>query len=186
MTIKSLIAVCLFAVIAFFGSLMYVSPPTPVVAQGNVLENRVKALETAQAALLKRVSALEAAAPSATVTATVSSKDKKDELGIPYQNLKIDSGIEVAGWEAYQDHNDYWSVAGNILNKSTSERFSVVDFKIRFYKGQRLIQVAAISVGGRWVDPGQSLPFEFSSSVKPSEFDRYTIEASAGDWVKTP
>jgi len=109
-----------------------------------------------------------------------------DQLGIFYEFTEVDPSIKVTGWEAYENHDGYWSVAGNIQNKHSTDRFSVVDFKVRFYKGQRLIQVAAISAGGRWVPPGQSLPFEFTSSVKLKEFDRYTVEVTVGDWGKAP
>lgn len=66
MTCKSLIAACLLAAIVFVGALMYLPAPTPVAAQANPLENRVRVLEASlftmkqsNDALTKRVSALE-------------------------------------------------------------------------------------------------------------------------------
>lgn len=157
------------------------------------LDARVKTLETTQAALLKRVAVLETVvagqpktAAAMTPSAPAAKGAKIDELGLGYEFIPVDSSIVVAGWEVYANRDGAWSVAGNVQNKSTTDRFSVVDFKIKFYKGQRLIQVAGFSVGGRWVDPGQSLPFEFSANVKPDEVERYTVEASAGDWRKVP
>lgn len=131
----------------------------------------------------------KAAAPSSpTVEATtpIDPSLSKDDLGIPYEFVNLDPGIKVSGWEAYENHDGYWSVAGTIQNIHSTDRFSIVDFKIRFYKGQRLVQVSGNSASGRWVDPGQSLPFEFSFPLKPSDFDRYTVEATAGDWGKAP
>lgn len=161
-------------------SIVLFRQPSVVVSQSTPLESRVSALET-------RVSKLERV-PTATPSPITSDTtgELTDSLGIPYEFVEIDSGLQVEGWEAYENQDGYWSIAGSVLNNHSTNRFSIVDFKIRFYKGQRTVQVEVRSVGGRWVDPGQTLPFEFSSSVGPNEFDRYTIELTAGDWRKAP
>lgn len=184
----SMFLVCFFSVAL---ALSYLPTPQPIAAQATTLESRVKVLETAQASLLKRVGVLETAAMSHAVTSTVqisttTGASKTDDLGIPYGLTETDLGIKVVGWEAYENHNGHWSVAGSVQNKHETDRFSMVYFKVRFYKKQRLIQVEGFGASGPWIDPGKTLPFEFASSIKPGEFDRYTVEVTAGDWSKKP
>ncbi|MCX6044254.1 MAG: hypothetical protein NT075_04025 [Chloroflexi bacterium] len=121
-----------------------------------------------------------------TMAPPVEVKHKTDDLNIFYEYGQIDPDIEVVDWETHENDSGYWAVSGNLLNKSLTEGFSSVDFKIRFYKNQRVIQIANKNASGRWVHAGESFPFEFSSSVKPGEaFDRYTIEIKVMNWGKT-
>jgi len=109
-----------------------------------------------------------------------------DTLGIPYEFVEIDSNLQIEGWEAYEDNNDRFALAGSILNNHSTDRFSSINLKIRFYKGQRTVKISGFSFGGRFVNPGQSLPFELSSPLESKEFDRYTVELTVNDWKKMP
>lgn len=160
-----------------FGLLLYI-----VLGQARIGAATPSAWETKVNLLETRVSVLETAVAGLNNVALAGT----DKLGLAYEFLQVDTGIEVASWDVHTDHDGYWTVAGSLRNKSTSARFSVADLKIHFYKGQRLIQISAHRVGSHWVNPGQALAFEYSANVKPDEIERYTIEVKGGDWRKVP
>ena len=115
---KSLIAIGLFALTLFIGAFAYLSNPAPLIAQNNTLESRVRALETAQAALLKRVAALEkpgaTSTPVALSVATVApAAGMKDDLGITY-SINVPDELQVIQWTTYRNSNGQLEFVGEV------------------------------------------------------------------------
>lgn len=131
------------------------------------------------------VKALPAAPATVVVTNSVAG-DLTDDLGTPYTIEDIDPDIALEGWTAYIRPNGWWAVAGDILNEHKNQRFSIIDFRLRFYKDGELVGVENFAASGRWVDPGERMPFETTTTMQPGDFDTYTMTISGGDWTDVP
>lgn len=110
-----------------------------------------------------------------------------DALGYPYQLTAIDDHLTLTEWTAYQDGNDQFTIAGEIQNTSTDQRFSLADIVVRFYRADdTLLAVETYTASGHWVDPDQTIRFAGFTYTAPDQIDHYTIEITGQDWTPVP
>ncbi len=130
--------------------------------------------------------ALQVTVDGATVLAATvpTTQTTTDDLGLAYA-IDTDPGIEVTEWTTYENSDGELAVIGALRNTDEDRQFSLVEFAIKFYaKSGKLIDSATASAGGRWVGPGEALPFDFDLyGIAPADVASYTVTATGGDWT---
>lgn len=108
-----------------------------------------------------------------------------DDLGLAY-TLDTEPGIEITEWTSYENSDGDMAVVGALRNTAVDRQFSLVEFTFKFYDVRgKLVDSATASAGGRWVGPGETLPFDFDLyGIAPADVASYSVTATAGDWTK--
>lgn len=113
------------------------------------------------------------------ITTTMKSlPDRDDALGNQF-SIQSPDEIKIVEWTAYAKSGRL-SIVGKVINESQDRRFSLVDFSFRFYNEDgELINAASASAGGRWVEPGESLPLDFKDLAELDSFAKYEVIVDA-------
>lgn len=140
---------------------------------------------TVHVALQVTVDGANIVAATTPTTATATATATTDDLGLAY-TVDADPGIEITEWTSYENKNGDISVIGALINADPDRRVSVVNLVLKFYDdaGKLIDTATPDAAGGHWVDPGESLPFDFDLyGIAPADVASYTVTATGGDWT---